>query len=301
MPPHVLLTLCVFFWAGNAIVGKIASGHIPPFTLSFWRWVIALIIILPFGFRAVCRQWKFYRNNWKYLLVIAFLSVTIYNTFQYWALNWTSAINVGIISASLPIIILLLTTLTGHEKSNAYQYSGALLAAVGVLYVISGADIETLIDLSVNVGDGLILVAVLGWAVYSVLLRRLPADIDQVGLLTMLIVLGIAGIIPFYAWDLTHGKTFVLDRDAVLMLGYVSIFPSVLAYVFWNRAVHAGGANLAGLFVNLVPVFVAVLAIIFLGERLALFHLVGISFIFAGIYIATRLASRRVEIDSRNL
>jgi drug/metabolite transporter (DMT)-like permease len=298
LPPHALLTLCVFFWAGNAIVGKIASGHIPAFTLSFWRWVLALIIILPFGFRSVCRQWTFYRNNWKYLLVIAFLSVTIYNTFQYWALNWTSAINVGIISASLPIMILLLTTVTGHEKPNAYQYGGALLAAVGVLYVISRADIEVLLGLGVNAGDGLILAAVLSWAVYSVLLRRLPEDIDQVGLLTMLILLGITGIIPFYAWDLMHGRTFVLDRTAVLVLGYVGIFPSVLAYVFWNRAVHAGGANLAGLFVNLTPVFVAVLAMIFLGERLAVFHLVGISLIFAGIYVATRLANRHVSRDS---
>lgn len=295
LPPHALLILCVFFWAGNAIVGKVASGHIPAFTLSFWRWVLALIIILPFGFRSVRRQWKFYGKNWKFLLVIAFLSVTIYNTFQYWALNWTSAINVGIISASLPIIILLLTTLTGHEKPNPYQYGGAVLAAVGVLYVISRADIEVLLNLSVNVGDGLILVAVLGWAFYSVLLRRLPADIEQVGLLTVLIALGIAGIVPFYAWDLIHNRTFVLNRSAVLILGYVSIFPSVLAYVFWNRAVHAGGANLAGLFVNLIPVFVALLAIIFLGERLAVYHLVGIGLIFAGIYVATRFATRAQE------
>ncbi len=298
LPPHVLLILCVFFWAGNAIVGKIASGHIPAFTLSFWRWAIALIIILPFGYRSVFRQWQFYRTNWKYLLVIAFLSVTVYNTFQYWALNWTSAINVGIISASLPIIILLLTTLTGHDKPNAYQFSGAFLAVVGVLYVISHGDIEVLLNLGVNVGDGLILVAVLGWAVYSVLLKRLPDDINQVGLLTVLIVLGVTGIIPFYTWDLMHGNTFVLDRTAIIILGYVSIFPSVLSYVFWNRAVHAGGANLAGLFVNLTPVFVAVLAIIFLGERLASYHLVGVSLIFAGIYVATRLANRSLHHNS---
>ena len=293
IPTYVYLTLCVLFWAGNAIVGKMASGHIPAFTLSFWRWIIAFVIILPFGFRAVIREWHFFRSNWKFLCVIAFLSVTIYNTFQYWALNWTSAINVGIVSACLPFLILLLTAIAGHEKINRFQWGGTALAFLGVIYVISRADIDVLVNFRVNLGDGLILIAVIGWAIYSVLLKRVPAHINQLGLLTVLIFLGIFGIIPFYAWDVIQGKTFALTFANALILVYVSVFASVLAYVFWNHAVNVGGANLAGIFVNLIPGFIALMAVLFLGERLETFHIIGIGLIFIGIYIATISARHR--------
>ncbi len=293
LPPHVWLTLCVFFWSGNAVVGKAATDHMPAFSLSFWRWVVALVIIIPFGYPQVVRQWEFYRGNWRFLFVIAFLSVALYNTFQYWALNWTSAINVGVISASLPIMILLMTTVIGAEKPNRFQYVGAVIATAGVLYVISRSDLRVLANLSVNFGDGLILLAVIGWAIYSVLLKRVPPHIEHVGLLTVLIVFGLIGIVPFYLWDLLQGHVFALNVTTASVILYVGLFPSVLAYVFWNHAVSVGGANLAGIFVNLIPVFVTLLAIVFLGERLAGFHILGIALIFLGIYIATRLADRR--------
>ncbi len=292
VPPQLWLTLCVFFWSGNAVVGKAASEHMPAFSLSFWRWVVALAFILPFGYPRIVRQWSFYRSNWRFLFFIAFLSVALYNTFQYWALNWTSAINVGIISASLPIMILLMSTVIGHEKPNRYQYTGSIVATAGVLYVISRSDLQVLLNLSVNFGDGLILLAVIGWAVYSILLKRVPPDIEQVGLLTALIVLGILGIVPFYAWDLVQGKTFEVNAITLSFILYVSLFPSLLAYVFWNHAVSVGGANLAGIFVNLLPVFVTLLAIVFLGEHLAVFHVLGIGLIFLGIYVATGVAHR---------
>ncbi len=292
VPPHVLLILCVFFWAGNAIAGKIATGHIPAFTLSFWRWVLALLIVLPLGFRAVQRQLGLYRRHWKLMCVLAFLSVTVYNTLQYWALNWTSALNVGIVSASLPVMILLMTTSMGHERANLFQYVGVVVATCGVLVVIGRADPLVLMNLDINLGDGLILVAVIGWAIYSTLLRRLPQGVDPLGLLTVQILLGLVGIVPFYGWDLMHGRGFELTPAVALILLYVSVFASVLAYVFWNQAVRMGGANLAGIFVNLHPLFVAAMAIMFLDERLRGFHLLGLTLIFGGIYTATVLARR---------
>lgn len=293
LTPHLLLTLCVLFWAGNAIVGKLASGHIPPFTLSFWRWAFALLIILPFGAASVSRQREFYRKNFRQLCLLALLSVTAYNTLQYWALNWTTAINVGVISASMPMMIILLTGITGSERASLPQLLGVLLATVGVLWVIARADLRLLLELEVNFGDALMLAAVVSWAVYSVMLRRLPPGVDPIGLLTVLIFLGLIGIGPFYGWELAAGERPVIDRQTVLIVAYVSIFASVLAYVFWNYGVRAGGANLAGFFVNLTPVFVAIMAVVFLDESLSSYHLVGIGLVFAGIYLATVVGHRR--------
>ena len=288
LPPWFLLTLCAAFWAGNAIVGKAVSEHIPAFTLSFWRWVLALVIILPFAWSAVLRQRRFYLRHWPFLWLISLLSITLFNTFLYWSLNWTSAINTGVVCASLPIFILLLNAWTGDEKTFPRQYAGATLGIAGVLWVISQGEPAALTGLDVNRGDGLILLAVISWAVYSVLLKRLPAGIDPLGLLTVMIAFGLTGIAPFYVWDLVHHRYPVMDDTTLATMLFVAIFPSLLAYVFWQRGVARGGANLAGMFVNLIPLFVALMAVLLLGEILALHHAVGLALIFAGIRIAGR-------------
>jgi drug/metabolite transporter (DMT)-like permease len=301
LPPGVLLTLCAAFWAANAIVGKAVSDHIPAFSLSFWRWILALLIILPFAWRAVLRQRRFYLRHWPFLWLISLLSIALFNTLLYWSLNWTSAINTGVISASMPVFILLLNAWTGDEKTYPRQYLGAALGIAGVVWVISRGDLAALAGFDLNRGDGLILIAVISWSFYSVLLKRLPGGVDPLGLLTVMIAFGLTGIAPFYAWDLLHALYPVVDATTVGTFLFVAIFPSLLAYVFWQRGVARGGANLAGMFVNLIPLFVALMAVGLLGETLALHHAGGLVLIFAGIWVAGR-PRRSTHIDgSRKL
>ena len=283
----LLLTMCTAFWAGNTVVGKVAAGYVPPFSLSFWRWVVALAVILPFGWRALALERRWYMRHWRFVFLLALLSVACYNTFQYWALNWTSAINVGVITAILPILIFSLTWFLGHERATGYQVAGVVVSVLGVGVVVCRGDLTILVQLQFSIGDGLILIAVSSWAVYSVLLKKLPSTLNSVGLLTALILFGLIGMLPLLVWDIAHGQYFKLDTNTGIILLYVGIFPSVLAFLFWNRAVEIGGANLAGVLNNLIPIFATALAVVFLGEELHSFHVLGIGLIFVGIYLAT--------------
>ncbi len=290
--PALLLSLTTLFWAGNAIVGKLAVGQISPLELSFWRWVLAGVILAPFAWRAAIRDLPFYRQKFWPIFFLAFLSVSVYNTFQYLALQWTSAINIGVVSTTMPMMVFLLTWLMGQERADRYQLAGLAAAMVGVLVVITRGNPQVLLTLNLNPGDLLMLLAVLSFALYSVLLKHIPAEVNRIGLLFVLIVLGIIGILPFYLWDISSHPLFELNRSTGLILLYVAVFPSLASYFFWNRAVALGGANLAGLFINLIPVYASVLAFLVLDERVSLFQLMGMLAIGGGIYIATLYRSR---------
>lgn len=285
--PYVLLTLGTLFWAGNTVVGRAAHTHIPAFSLSFWRWVVAFCCILPLGWGAVRKDWDYFRTNWVFMLVLGVMSVTAYNTFLYWALTWTSAINVSVVCATMPLVIFLFSWIIGGQKATSRQSGGVLLALTGVLIVISRGDPWTLLHLNINWGDGLALISVLCFGLYSILVKQAPVSVNPVGFITVCIFWGLVGIAPFYAWDMTHAQFFVLDSRALAMLLYVGVFPSLLAFFFWNKALAKGGASVAGMFFNLIPVFTTLLAVFFLGETLTNLHIVGMVLIFCGIYLAT--------------
>ena len=297
--PALLLILTTLFWGGNAVVGKFALNYMSGIELSFWRWVLAFLILFPFAWRACLRDLGYYRTHLRLLLLLAILSVSIYNSFQYLALQFTSAINVGVVSATMPLEVFLLTWLFGQERATWLQKLGMLVALVGVCWVISRGDLRLLLGLQLNPGDLLMLIAVFCFALYSVLFRKLPPELDRLGLLLLLIFIGIFGILPFYLWDISGRETFVLQPDTLLILAYVGIFPSILSYYFWNRAVMLGGANQAGLFSNLISVFASLLAVIFLGETLRLYHLIGMSLVFLGILMATYLSKWYLQRQTR--
>ncbi len=297
--PALLLVLTTLFWGGNAVVGKFALNYMSGIELSFWRWVLAFLILLPFAWRACLRDLAYYRRHGWLLLLLALLSVSLYNSLQYLALQFTTAINVGVVSATMPLEVFLLTWLFGHERANWLQKLGMLIALVGVCWVVSRGDLQVLASLQLNPGDLLMLTAVFGFAVYSVLMKKLPPELDKLGLLLLLILLGIFGILPFYLWDISGRETFSLNSDTALILGYVAIFPSLLSYYFWNKAVLLGGANQAALFTNLISVFASLLAVIFLGETFQSYHVIGMTTIFLAILLATYVSKWYSRRQSR--
>lgn len=284
----VMLTLAVLSWSMNAIAGRMADGLIPAFTLSFWRWVIALVLLLPFGWRQAWQDRFIYQRHWLQISLMAVVSVGAYNTLQYWALNYTTAIQTGVVGATMPAMVLLLGWLFRVESANAWQLTGLVLALSGALLTLGHGDLHLLFELRLNFGDILMELAIISWAAYSLLLRHTTFKLQPVGMLLVLIVVGLFSIAPFYAWDLVHHQNIQWSGKTMLLFAYVGIFPSIMAYLFWIRGVARLGAPVSALFMNFIPIFTGVLSIWLLQEKLHGYHIVSIILVATGIALSIR-------------
>ena len=285
--PYLLLVLTTLFWSGNFVLGRAVHTVFTPFTLSFWRWAVALVILLPFVATSLREQAPLLRRHWAILLLLSVLGVVNFNTFVYIGLQTTTATNAVIMLSVTPVLIVALSFLLLRQTTTGWQAVGIGVSLAGVLLIVSRGSLEALLARQFNPGDLWILAAVFSWALYSVCLRWRPAELKPLNFQAATMLIGVALLTPPYGWDLAQGQTFVLNAATVTSIGYLALFPSILAYIFWNRAVAELGANRTGQFLHLMPAFGAVLAMIFLGERLHGFHGAGIALIAAGIYLAT--------------
>lgn len=285
--PYLLLTLAVLFWSGNFVIGRGIRNLIPPISLNFWRWLGALIILIPFGLPRVRDQKTLMLRYWKHLFLMSIPSIAIFNTFIYTALQSTTATNTVLVNALVPIFIALTAWLIFGEHLGLRQIVGVLVSLAGLVFIVSQGQLAILRDLAFSPGDLWTLGAGVAWAIYSVMLRKRPAQMDPIAFLTVIVAFGLVIMLPFYLWELAAKGGFSLSPASLGTLGYVCIFPSVLAYIFWNSGVAMVGANRAGIFFHLMPVFSILLAFIFLDERLHLFHLAGMFLIFTGIGLTT--------------
>ncbi|OAN43039.1 hypothetical protein A6A04_10115 [Paramagnetospirillum marisnigri] len=285
---HLLLALTIVFWAGNALVGRATVGQVPPIALSFWRWAIALLIILPFTARDMIRVAPLIRARWQVVTVMAVASVTAYNTLLYLALQTTTAINATLVATSMPVMLLILSRVWLKTPIRLAQGLGIALSLAGVLFIIGRGDPARLMGLGLAAGDLLMLAAVLSWTIYSAMLRRYPLDVPGQTLLAVLIAIGTVFILPLYLWEIASGVTMEVTWTAATAILYTAVFPSLLAYTFWNKGVAALGAAVAGQYTYLMPLFTAVLAVALLGESFHWFHGLGGVMIFGGLWLATR-------------
>jgi drug/metabolite transporter (DMT)-like permease len=285
--PYLLLTLTVLFWSGNFILGRAVRELIPPVSLNFWRWVGALVILTPFGLPRIWRQKGLFRKHWKMVLLLSIPSIAIFNTFIYSALQSASAINTVLVNAMIPILIALTAWLAFGERLSHRQTLGVLISLLGLLFIVSRGELAVLGSLTLSRGDLWTLGASLSWAVYSVMLRKRPKQMDPIAFLTLLIAFGLVFSLPWYGWELWHKGGFSLSSSNLASLAYVALFPSVLSFIFWNNGIEKVGANRTGIFIHLMPVFSIIMAVLFLGERLRLFHLLGMALIFFGIALTT--------------
>lgn len=281
---YVLLTLTALFWAGNSVVGRAARDFVPPVALAFWRWVVAFLLIMPIALPHLRRDAAVLRARWPTVLVLGILSVGAFNMLLYSGLQFTTALNGLLIQSAQPPLILLAAFLLFRDRAGPAQIVGVLLSLVGVLAIVSGGDPDVLIHLRLNPGDALILVAALLWVLYSVLLRFRP-DVHPISFLAVTFAIGWLFILPFYVAELASGRRIVAAPESFGALFYVAIFPSLLAYAFFNRGVELIGPGRAGIFLNLMPVFGALLAIGLLGERFTPAHAIGIALIATGILL----------------
>ncbi len=284
---YLLLILAALFWSGNFVLGRGINEIIPPVAFAFWRWACALAILTPFAIRGIIRQNREIRKNLGILTILAILSVTNFNTFLYNALRTTTAINAALVNSITPIFIVLVSWIGFNDRINTRQAIGVVLSFIGLIWIITQGNLELLLTIRFSSGDLWTLAAALSWAFYTVLLRKRPEQIDPIPFLTILVLIGLVFLSPIYVWEIRSGASFQLSPAVFASIGYVALFPSVVAYIFWNNSVAVIGANKAGIFMHLMPVFSIVLAFIFLGETLVDYHLVGMILIFSGIYLTT--------------
>ena len=288
--PYLILPLAPLFWAGNFILGRAVSASLPPVGLAFWRWLIASILVTIIALPGLKKDWPLILRHWKILLFLATIGIAGFNTLVYTGLQFTSAINGVLMQSVLPVLIVLQSFLFFHEKISLLQGMGILISLCGTVTLIAQGDLAMLMELSFNAGDLLIFIALICYASYSVFLRKRPS-IRPFSFLAATFCIGTAVLLPLYLWEHFSGRIMPLTPVAFLSVGYVALFPSILAYLCFNRGVELLGANRAGLFIHLIPVFGSLMAILFLGEHFRLFHAIGIALILSGIVLTTRKSS----------
>jgi drug/metabolite transporter (DMT)-like permease len=295
--PYILLLFSPMFWGGNIVLGRAVNQLIPPVSLAFWRWTIALVIMVPFTWRYVQKDWPVIREKWKILLLLGFFGVTCFNTMLYKAVHTTTAINGALIQSSMPAWIILLSLFLFRERISLRQTIGMMICIVGALHIVIHGNWNSITRLSFVEGDLWMIVAVILYAAYSALLKRRPAISDW-SLLVMTFAMGAAMLFPIYLWELSWAEPLKLTWQVGGSILYVAVFPSILAYLCWNRGIELIGANRAGLYINFTPVFASVLAVLLLNESLFLFHFVGVALIVGGMILFNRreIPGKRAEI-----
>jgi drug/metabolite transporter (DMT)-like permease len=284
------------FFAGNWVVGRALTGLVPPLAMSFWRWVIALVILLPFAWRHVQRDQADMIAGWRTVLSLGALGSSGFAVLSYWGLKYTEATNASLLNASMPLFILPLSVLILGTGISTRQTVGLIISLVGVIVIIVRGDWAILLSLTANPGDMLIVGAVLCWSMYTVVLRKSAPRIHPRSFLFAIALAGVVLNAPLYAWEIAQGARVVFSAKTAAGLFFLGLFPALLANICWNEAVRIVGPNVSGFFLNLVPVFTAAFSMSFLGEKLHPYLVLGAVLVLGGVYLCTSggIAARKV-------
>ncbi len=286
---YILLVLTTLFWSGNFIVGKAASIYeIPPFSLNFYRWLFAGLILLPFTLTEILKKKNYILENLGFFIILGITSITIFNSTVYYSLYYMQVISGVLMISTIPVWIMFISSILGIEKTNKFQILGVILSLLGVFFIITKSDIEVIKNLAFNRGDLIMATGMFAWALYSALLKKKTYKISQITLLEVVIITGLVFLIPIYILEMSFGNQIVLGKPFILTLSYVVIFPGLASFFFWIKGISIIGANRAGVFLHLMPVFGSVMAIILFNEKFMFYHLLGAIFIIAGITLSNK-------------
>jgi drug/metabolite transporter (DMT)-like permease len=286
---YVFLLLATFFWSGNFIVGKFATlFEIPPLTLNFYRWFAVWLILIPFTYKEICNNVPSIKKNWLLISFMGVITISTFNSVVYLALNYTQVINAVLMLAAIPAVVMILSSFMNIEKTNIFQLLGLFLSIIGISIIISNAEIKKLISLNFNKGDLLMLICVFTWALYSTLLKKNKFQFSQFTLIQLMVSVGVLFLIPQFLYEKSIGLEVNFNKAFFLILLYVALFPAIAAYYCWQKAIEIIGPNRSSMFIQLMPLFSAIMAIIIFNEQFQLYHFTGALFIGTGIYLSNR-------------
>jgi drug/metabolite transporter (DMT)-like permease len=286
---YIFLILATLFWSGNFIVGKAASFfEIPPFSLNFYRWTFAWLILAPFTLKEIIKKKDHILENIKLILVLGVTSITVFNSIVYYSLNFTQVISGVLMISTIPVMIIFFSWLFKIEKTNIYQILGVIFSLLGVTIIVTQANLDILINLNFNKGDLWRVVAMFSWAAYSALLRKKKFDLSQASLLEVIISAGLILLLPAYLIEKALGFELNINLPFILTLSYVVLFPGLASFICWIKGIAIIGPNRAGIFLHLMPIFSTVLAMLIFKEQFMNYHLFGAIFIIGGIFLSSK-------------
>lgn len=288
---YFFLATTAFLWAGNAVAGKLAVGHVSPFLLVALRWVVASSVIVVIGHRHIARDWPEIRRHLPMLATMGAIGFTVFNILFYTAARYTSAINIVIIQAGMPLVIFLTNLALFRIRVTGAQWLGFALTLTGVATVAAQGSLLQLMHLHLNRGDALMLVAILCYGLYTVALRWMP-KIHMISFMATLSVAALITSLPFAGYEIARGQAIWPDQRGWMIVVYIGLFPSLLSQMCFAAGTAIIGSNRAGLFVNFVPVFGAVLSVAILGEALHAYHLAALALVVGGVTLAQRRARK---------
>ena len=272
----MMLILATLFWAGNFIVGKAAFvENIPPMSLVFFRWSLVWLILLPFTYKDILQYKEIILKNLPLLFFLALTSVGLFNSFTYLALIYTQVINASLFNTAIPAMIILLCFIFKIEETNRFQIIGLIISVLGILSIITKLDLNILLSLNFNKGDIIMIGGVITWGLYSSFLKKKKFTLPLLTLVHILCTFGLLFILPQFLFELSKGQVIKFDINLGYILVYLALFPSIGSYYCWAGAVSIVGANRAGIFLSLIPLFSTIFAIIFFDEKFYFFHFIG--------------------------
>ena len=286
---YFLLIIAVIFWAGNFVIGKFATlFQIPPLTLNVFRWLSVWLILMPFTYKEIYKNLPNIKKNWFIISFMGVITISTFNSVVYVALNYTQVINAVLVLAGIPAATIFLSSLMNIEKTNIFQLLGLFLSILGIGSIISNGNIQNIISLSFNKGDLLMIICVITWALYSTLLKKNKFKFSQFCLIQLMVSAGLIFLIPQLFYEKSIGLEVNFNKAFFLILFYVVVFPAIAAYYCWQKGVEIIGPNRASMFIQLMPLFSAVMAIIIFNEKFELYHFAGATFIVLGIFLSNK-------------
>jgi len=284
-----MLVCATLFWAGNFTIAKFAYlENIPPHTLAFLRWSFVWIILFPFTYKEILKVRNDIKKNLSLFLILGLTSVCIFTSFTYNALNYTQVINASLFNTAIPATIILVCFLLKIEKTNVFQISGLLISILGILAIITRLNLNILLTLNFNKGDLFMIGAIIAWGIYSAYLRKRTFEVSLLTLVHIICTFGLIFLLPLFILDISQGKIIEISSNLFYILIYVAIFPSIGSYYCWAGAVAIIGANRAGIFLSLIPLFSTIFAILFFNEKFLFFHLIGSVLIILGLFLSNK-------------
>jgi drug/metabolite transporter (DMT)-like permease len=286
---YLLLVSATLFWSGNFIVGKFATlFEIPPMTLNVFRWISAWLILIPFTFKEIRNNLDYIKKNFLIISFLGVITISTFNSVVYVALNYTQVINAVLVLAAIPAATIVLSSIMKIEKTNSFQIIGLILSIIGIGLIISNGSVQRIFSLNFNKGDLLMIVCVLSWSLYSTLLKKYKFKLSQFSLIQLMVSVGIIFLIPQYFYERSVGLEVNFNKAFFLILFYVVVFPALAAYYCWQKGIQIIGPNRSSMFIQLMPLFSAIMAIVIFNEKFELYHFAGAAFIVSGIYLSNK-------------